>query len=182
MWARLAAPSLAANAAIGFLIAAGGDVACQTLVEDVPLSRLDSTRTRDMGLIRAIVMAPFLYVYFPALARTVPGTHASAVLARVALDQGVGAPLSLALIFAASGALTGELGALPQRCEEQFLPTWARSMAYWPFVHVFNFRLVPPHMQPLVAHAASVPWNAVLSYRANVALGSTADAAPVRAT
>lgn len=160
----------ARDMALGGAIAAVGDVICQHFVEARALDALDARRVGEMATVRALFMAPFLTFYFPWLARTVPGTSWPRVLARVALDQAVGAPLTIAGTFAASSALRGRPGDAPARIRQQLLPTWQTGACFWPFVHLLNFRFLPPAAQPLLAHCVSVPWNAVLSLRSNVAL------------
>lgn len=166
---------LLVNGVLGFIIAAAGDVAAQKYFEDS--HPLDTTRTAHMGIIRMCVMAPFLSVYFPWLNRTVPGKTMPRVLARVALDQAVGSPVSITMIFAASSLLQGRPADLPARLQQQLLPTMQSGAMFWPFVHSLNFRFVPVHHQAMVAHVASVWWNAVLSYRANMKLHSSEVAA-----
>lgn len=179
--ALVRARPFAAPASIGFVIAAAGDVASQLGVEGRDAAQWDARRTADMGAIRALVMAPMLQLYFPALARAVPGTSWRAVLARVAADQAVGSPVTIVLTFTAAAALQGRLAELPARLAGQGPATWLNGASYWPLVHCVNFRFVPPGVQPLVAHVMSVPWNAVLSYRANAALPPAAGAAAAAA-
>lgn len=157
---------LVTNATLGCVIASVGDVLCQRYMEE--REEINWRRTAEMGVIRALVMAPFLHVYFPLLAKTVPGTSMPRVLARVGLDQVLGSPISISLIFGAAAVLQGRVDTLPTRLEEQMPATWRAGASYWPFVHAVNFRLVPVPHQALVAHVASVWWNAVLSYRANL--------------
>jgi hypothetical protein len=77
-----------------------------------------------MAFIRAVVMAPFLHVYFPWLAARAPGTSLASVAKRVAIDQAVGAPVSISLVFAAASLLRGEPAAFPERVREQLPATW----------------------------------------------------------
>ncbi len=133
-----------------------------------------------MAVIRAAVMAPFLQLYFPWLSRQAPGTTMPQVLKRVALDQAVGAPVSITMIFSAACLVRGQPEAIVPRLNEQLLPTWASGAMYWPFVHSLNFRFMPVVHHPVVAHVASIWWNVVLSYRANIKLkGEGGDEADV---
>ena len=163
-----AARPLLLSQALGFCIATGGDVACQLAVEGRPAP--DALRTLHMGLVRSLLMAPILYLYFPLLARALPGTSWPRVLGRVALDSAVASPAVTAATFAAFSALQGRPGDALPRIRAQLLPTWATGLCYWPFIHLANFRLVAAPHQALVAHCASVPWNVVLSYRSNLRL------------
>jgi hypothetical protein len=162
--------------AIGGSIATFGDLLCQTFVEERGVAALDLRRTAEMAAVRAFLMTPFLTWYFPFLSRTIPGQSWARVIARVCVDQSIAAPLTIAATFTATSALRGKLGDAPARIETQLLPTWRNSASFWPIVHLFNFRYVPPTLQPLVAHFVSVPWNAVLSYRANASLAPPQEA------
>lgn len=164
---------------IGGGIATIGDVLCQTFVEERTADTFDYRRTGEMAAVRAFLMTPFLTVYFPFLARTIPGTTWPRVIFRVIADQSIAAPLTIAATFTATSALRGKLEDAPARIEAQLIPTWKTSASFWPVVHLFNFRYVPPTLQPLVAHIVSVPWNAVLSYRANASLAATPTPAAV---
>lgn len=167
--ASVAKHPLATNSTLGFIIAGLGDVLCQKYMEE--RDEMDWRRTFDMAIIRFAVMSPFLHVYFPNLAKTVPGNSFPRVLARVGIDQLVGSPISISLTFAAVAVMQGNLNTLPQRLTEQLPVTWQTGATYWPFVHGLNFKYVPVPHQALVAHVASVYWNAVLSYRANLKAG-----------
>lgn len=158
---------LLTNAALGLVIASVGDVCCQHFFEQ---KEYDAKRTIHMGVIRAVVLAPFLHVYFPFLARLVPGKSFKSAILRVCADQCIGSPVSIALTFAAASVLKGEPMSFFPRVQEQLIPTMKMGAMYWPFVHTLNFRFVPVSHQPIVAHLASLWWNAVLSYRSNTAL------------
>lgn len=167
---------LGLTCALGFVIAGTGDVVCQRFV-DSPRAPYDAQRTLEMGVVR-VLLAPLLFVYFPALSRAVPGSSWPRVLTRVAIDQTIAAPVSIAVIFFASSAVKGRPLEAPQRLREQLLPTWWWGAHFWPFVHVLNFRFVPPRSQAMVAHVASVWWNVVISSSVNKELpsqGSTGD-------
>ena len=160
----MATAPLATNMVLGGVIAAVGDVAVQLAMEPAPLSL---QRTGNMVAIRSLFMAPFLYKYFPLLARVVPGTSTPRVLLRVFVDQAVGSPLTIVLTFGLSSLLRGQPETFLPRLQDQGLPTWAQAACFWPFVHVYNFSRVPVSRQALFAHVASVYWSAALSYRVN---------------
>ena len=138
------------------------------VADDAPL--WNSRRTIEMSIIRAIVMGPFLQVYFPWLSKLVPGTTMPQVFKRVLADQLIGAPVSISLIFLAAATIRGDPMSVVPRLQEQLLPTWQSGASYWPFIHSLNFKFVPVMHQPVVAHIASIWWNVILSYRANIKL------------
>lgn len=170
----MAAQTLPKAMALGGVIASIGDVISQMYVENRTLDSLDTRRIGEMGVVRAFLMAPFLAWYFPALAAALPGTSWPRVVLRVCADSAIGAPVTICGTFIATSVLRGRPSDAGARIEEQLVPTWRIGASFWPFVHLINFKFVPPHLQPLVAHFVSVPWNAVLSARANIALSTTA--------
>lgn len=126
-------------------------------------------RTLEMGIIRAAVVAPFIFYWYPFVARTIPGRALHRVLGRVCLDQALGSPMVVMMVFTASALLQGAgPAAAIQRIREKGITTWIAGLQYWPFVHTINFGLVPSQHQPLFGHVCSLYWNAVLSYYANI--------------
>lgn len=193
------------NGGTGFLIAAAGDVLCQkyfphpttttaankdgndkknkpSLLPDGLSTSLqlpswwDPNRSLEMGLIRCFVITPFILFWYPTLLRLSPGTTPLRVLSRVAIDQSIGSPLVVLLVFASNTLLHKEtLDDFLQRVRDKSVTTWLKGLQYWPFVHIINFGLLPLAYQPLFAHFASVYWNAVLSYYANFPQETEAD-------
>ena len=163
--------SLPLNMAIGGVVACAGD-ACMQHLEG---SAYSARRTLDMGIVRSIFMTPFLHVYFPFLARVIPGTTWSRVVPRVLLDQVVGAPITTCIAFSAASLLKGCPEKTLSRIEENLVPTMLTGASYWPFVHLLNFRFVHPSNQSLVAHFASVYWMMVLSNRSQKKLAGDRD-------
>lgn len=178
--AALAAAPMKTNMITGFVIAAAGDLICQLGFESDKPYRL--RRTLEMGAIRCFFMGPFLTVYFPFLARSAPGTSTPQVLKRLALDQVIGSPVSIAGTFAFASLLQGKPETLVPRLQEQLVPTMLAGMTFWPFLHFFNFKMTPLQHQALVAHAASLGWNAYLSFKANQTLHTPAAASSVTAS
>lgn len=161
------------NGATGIIIAAAGDYASQKYFEKDLLPEPEqfvwnAKRSIDMGILRAVVITPFVLAWYPFLARISPGQTPMGVLGRIALDQAIGSPLVISLVFAGNALLSNTLSSLPNTFKQQFFTTWLTGAKYWPFVHCVNFGFVPLTHQPLFAHVASVYWNAVLSYYANL--------------
>lgn len=127
----------------------------------------DKKRTLDMSLIRAFVITPFVMKWYQILPKISPGLSLKSVLVRILLDQLIGSPTVISLVFVASAILKGDVWKCLDTFRFQFADTYFAGMGYWPFVHTINFRFVPLKHQPLFAHFASVYWNAVLSYYSN---------------
>jgi hypothetical protein len=134
-----------------------------------------------MAAIRALIITPFVLQWYPFLTRLCPGPSVWRVMGRVAVDQSIGAPIVISMVFTANAVLNREVSSLGQRLREQLLVTWAAGLRYWPVVHSITFGLVPLQHQPLFAHVASVYWNAVLSYYANLHRHSSTEGEDKRA-
>lgn len=166
------------NCTTGFIVATAGDVACQVYFEQPPKApnsvnspspgiEIDKVRAAEMGLIRASIVTPFTQYWYRVLLTLSPGTTMVSVLKRVAIDQAVGSPVVILMVFAAKAGLSGELTTLPVMVQANLFSTWLCGLKYWSVMHSFNFRFVPLLYQPLFATVASLYWNAVLSYYSN---------------
>ena len=142
---------LRTNIALGGAIASLGDVICQC-VEGATLESFSTRRMLEMGSVRACVMSPILHFYFPLLARLVPLAPAGAplaqrvarVAARVFVDQAVGSPVTLVLIFGATSLVKGRPEDAQALIEQNLVPTWYAGAHYWPVIHSFNFGFIAP--------------------------------------
>ncbi len=164
---------MATNAVTGFFVASVGDVICQQYIEmrTGPLLSVvpwDPWRTAEMGLIRALVVTPFIHYWYPFVERTCPGSSVSKVLGRILIDQSCGTPQVVTMVFFASSIFRFEPWSFPLRMKNHFFATWRTGLKFWPIVHSINFSVVPVSHRPLFAHFASVYWNAMLSYFTHV--------------
>ena len=182
---KLKANPVLVNVVSGFAIASAGDVAAQVFeqryrtADDVqsspptaapapaPALDLDLRRTLNLGVIRCAVIAPFISVWYPFLARTFSST-----LQKVVFDQAFGSPFVISAVFLSNEILSGSAAApswdgFASKFLTDGLSAWRLGLCYWPIVHSITFGLLPLRHQPLWAHCASVPWNATLSFFAN---------------
>jgi hypothetical protein len=172
-----------ANCSAGIVIATIGDVACQRYFPhpQIPpsVSRKsksvggdaawwDPSRTLNINVIRCGVITPFVLMWYPTLLKLCPGQTALRVLGRIVIDQSIGAPTCVFLVFVMNTILQFEsFENFVSRLKNQFFTTWFRGFQYWPFVHMINFGFIPLVYQPLFATICSVYWNAVISYYVN---------------
>jgi hypothetical protein len=91
----------------------------------------------------------------------------TSVLKRVLIDQAVGSPIAITLVFTGKAILARSPLSAKDTIQNHLLDTWAVGLQYWPFMHTINFRFVPLLYQPMYATFASLYWNAVLSYYTN---------------
>ena len=127
--------------------------------------KVDWKRTFDMGLIRAIVITPFIQKWYPMVSYLSPGTRIINIIGRITVDQLIGSPIVILLVFSARTILSNHsLEYLINKVKDQLLPTWRAGLMYWPFIHSITFGMMPLKHQALWAHFASLYWNAILSY------------------
>ena len=131
--------------------------------------KIDWKRTFDMGLIRASVITPFIYYWYPYVARISPGKQIINIIGRITVDQLFGSPFVILLVFTARTILSNNsLDYLINKMKDQFFPTWKAGLMYWPFIHSITFGIMPQKHQALWAHFASLYWNAILSYYSSI--------------
>jgi len=152
---------------------------------------IDFGRSLKMGLIRSLLLAPFLTIWYPFINRLSPHRTIPGIIKRICLDQGLGAPMIISLVFIPNAMIYTILSSKNEFTKENFklstIPkviydgiyngimrlytqggkTWLGSIQFWPFVHMITFTVIPQAHQPLFAHFASLYWNALLSYYSN---------------
>jgi hypothetical protein len=132
----------------------------------------DINRSVQMGLIRALVVTPFVMFWYPFLFVLSPGTSFLRTVARVVIDQSISSPIVISLVFTSKAVLSRQsVGHWLTQLKEQFFTTWTTGLRYWPIVHMLTFSIVPSLYRPVWSHFASVYWNAILSYYSNIPPG-----------
>ena len=186
---NLSASPYLTNCITGFFIAMAGDVLCQryfesrklTIVTPIidsgnsnhlspvsqPTFNVDKLRAIEMGVIRALLITPVTQYWYTVLQWAFPGTTVIQIVCRVMLDQAIGSPVVISLVFLAKSILHAEPSTVVDKVQGNLYNTWYCGLQYWPVMHFINFKFVPILYQPLYASIASLYWNAVLSYFAN---------------
>ncbi|KAI0182851.1 hypothetical protein EV127DRAFT_41386 [Xylaria flabelliformis] len=131
-----------------------------------PTTPFDFERlTRFMAY--GFAMAPITFKWFGFLSRVFPITKTSAfapALKRVAVDQIVFAPISVALFFSVMTiAEGGGRRAVALKLKDMYMPTLKANYAVWPAVQIINFRLMPVQFQLPFVSTIGIAWTAYLS-------------------
>jgi protein Mpv17 len=84
------------------------------------------------------------------------------ILARVACDQGIFAPVFIGVFLGSMAALEGSSPA--EKLEKNYKTALLTNWMIWPFVQMVNFRLVPLEHRLLFVNGISIGWNSYLSY------------------
>ncbi|KAI1161150.1 hypothetical protein F5B18DRAFT_663333 [Nemania serpens] len=131
-----------------------------------PTTPFDFERlTRFMAY--GFAMAPIQFKWFGFLSRAFPVTKTSAfvpALKRVAVDQIVFAPVSVALFFSVmTVAEGGGRRAVALKLKDMYMPTLKANYMVWPAVQIINFRLMPVQFQLPFVSTIGIAWTAYLS-------------------
>lgn len=127
-------------------------------------------RTIEMALIRAVVVTPYVLVWYKFLSDHFSHQSVVGLITRIALDQLLSSPFMIVVVFFAHMIIRRyPWHHFISQLRNEFIPAWKAGLQYWPFVHIITYGFLPLVYQPLFAHFASVYWNGVLSYYANLA-------------
>jgi protein Mpv17 len=169
------------NAVTGFFIASAGDILCQQQNYNSSMLPLDTAfkpsfsevydakRTLRMGAIRGLIVTPFVLKWYPTLLKLSPGKTLSRVVSRIIIDQCIGSPIVITLVFVTNLCLFQQqsLHNLFVKLKSEGRLSWIRGLQYWPLVHLITFGLVPLKHQTLFAHFMSIYWMYILSFYSN---------------
>ncbi|KAF1944602.1 hypothetical protein EJ02DRAFT_452211 [Clathrospora elynae] len=132
-------------------------------VERRGVDKHDLMRTGRMAAYGGAIFGPAATKWYEFLVhrvnlRSTNGT----ILARVACDQFVFAPVNMALFLSSMAYLEG---ASPvQRLKDAYVPGYQKNLMLWPWVQFTNFKYVPMEMRVLVVNVVSLGWNCYLSF------------------
>lgn len=174
LWRRyedlLAERPLLVKALTSFIGFAIGDVLTQCFIQRSRFSAFRLLRLASFGF---LLHGPSSHYFYGALDARIPGTSASIVATKVAIDQLFWSPCFSVLFFGYTGAL--ELQGLPHMIEKIQAESFAQvtgSWHVWPAAHAINFRMVPTEQRILFINTVQVAYNCFLSVLANHEAGS----------
>lgn len=84
------------------------------------------------------------------------------ILARVACDQFIFAPVNMGLFLSSMAYLEG--ASVRKRLDDAYIPGYQKNLMIWPWVQFTNFKYVPIEHRVLVVNVISLGWNCYLSY------------------
>ena len=141
-----------------------GDLACQGVIEQ--RDHLDGRRLLTFTALGGFLVGPTLHGWYAWLHRAIPGSTAGSVLQRLALDQGVFAP-----IFTPSFMFAVRVLERPQEAPralasvaDDWWPAVTANWKLWIPAQLVNFAIVPLHFQVLFANGVALVWNTYLSH------------------
>ncbi|WQF87511.1 hypothetical protein CDEST_12525 [Colletotrichum destructivum] len=161
--ARLAARPLLTQSITTAVLFATGDITAQQLVDKRGLEKHDFARTGRMALYGGVIFGPIATNWFKFLQHNVVLKNKNAeILARVAVDQGVFAPVMISVFLSSMATLEGS--SVQEKLDKNYKTALTSNYMLWPFVQMVNFKLVPLHHRLLFVNVISIGWNSYLSF------------------
>ncbi|KAK1450788.1 sym-1 [Colletotrichum cuscutae] len=161
--ARLAARPLLTQSITTAILFATGDITAQQLVDKRGLEKHEWARTGRMALYGGAIFGPVATTWFKFLQNNIVLKNKNAeMLARVAVDQGVFAPVMISVFLSSMATLEG--GSIKEKLDKNYKTALTSNYMLWPFVQVVNFKFVPLHHRVLFVNVISIGWNSYLSF------------------
>jgi len=116
-----------------------------------------------MALYGGAVFGPAASTWFRALSTHVNlSTPNRTMLARVACDQGLFAPVAIGVFLSSMAVLEG--GSPADKLRESYVPALSANYMIWPFVQMVNFKFIPLQHRLVFVNVISIGWNSYLSW------------------
>ncbi|KAJ0330055.1 hypothetical protein COL5a_003888 [Colletotrichum fioriniae] len=116
-----------------------------------------------MALYGGVIFGPVATTWFKFLQNNIVLKNKNAeMLARVAVDQGVFAPVMISVFLSSMATLEG--GSIKEKLDKNYKTALTSNYMLWPFVQVVNFKFVPLHHRVLFVNVISIGWNSYLSF------------------
>ncbi|KAI5462133.1 putative integral membrane protein, Mpv17/PMP22 family [Mariannaea sp. PMI_226] len=161
--AKLAARPLLTQSVTTAVLFATGDITAQQLVERKGIKGHDLARTGRMSLYGGCVFGPAVTTWIAFLSRNVVLRNRRVeMLARVACDQLLFAPVAIGVFLSSMAAMEG--ASVKQRLTNVWWPALSTNWMVWPFVQMINFTFLPLQHRVLFANLVSIGWNSYLSW------------------
>ncbi|KAK9501154.1 hypothetical protein O3M35_002245 [Rhynocoris fuscipes] len=159
------------------ILMGAGDVIAQSVVERTQKD-YDIYRTLRFTLLGSAI-GPSLYVWYSLLDRIIGKNLASTVnfsliklekpLIKVAIDQGIFAPIFLALFVSTTSLLEGKgVDDLKNRLKDDYPDILLANYKVWPGVQIVNFSIIPLQFRVLFLQIIALAWNTYLAWRLNL--------------
>ena len=169
---------LLTNSIAGFLIFSVGDFASQQLnliQSNKVVGSLERNTLLSSGFLGIFLNGLVLPVWYRTLDTKFGSNRAntSGVLNKVLADQLVYAPFSISVFFLYSTCVNSSTAfnfqnndgnKFVEKMKVSFYSTWLADCAFWPFVNLVNFRLIPIIYRPVFVGVAQVFWQSYVSH------------------
>eukprot|EP00798_Chlamydomonas_sp_ICE-L_P025111 gene25111-10752_t len=147
-----------------------GDVFCQIFLEGSKLGSLDAKRVLTFTALGAFYVGPVLFYWYSFLGGfvTLPGMQG--VIASLAMDQLVFAPIFVGSFIAILSALGGaSIPEVQDKLKRDLFPAVKVNWLLWVPAQFINFKFVPPNLRVLATNVTALIWNTYMSYASHKA-------------
>ncbi|KAK5645679.1 hypothetical protein RI129_004143 [Pyrocoelia pectoralis] len=143
-----------------------GDIIAQTAIEANSLKNINLLRTSQFGVVGLFLVGPTLTTWYKVLDKYLGNKGTSAVLKKVAFDQGLFAPTFI-VVFLTSLAIVQQknVESSINELKTNYKDILIANYKLWPLVQVCNFYVVPVQYQILVVQFVALTWNTYLSWK-----------------
>jgi protein Mpv17 len=125
-------------------------------VERRGFANQDLMRTGRMAAYGGVIFGPAATKWFGFLVKRVNIANSpnGTILARVACDQFLFAPVNMAVFLSSMAYMEG--ASVKQRLKDAYLPGYQKNLMIWPWIQFTNFKYVPAEMRVLVVNIVSL--------------------------
>jgi protein Mpv17 len=125
-------------------------------VERRGFANQDLMRTGRMAAYGGAIFGPAATKWFGFLVKRVNIANSpnGTILARVACDQFLFAPVNMAVFLSSMAYMEG--ASVKQRLKDAYLPGYQKNLMIWPWIQFTNFKYVPAEMRVLVVNIVSL--------------------------
>ncbi|KAF2112167.1 hypothetical protein BDV96DRAFT_498396, partial [Lophiotrema nucula] len=161
--AKLKSAPLLTQSLTTAVLFATGDVMAQQGVEKVGLNSHNYARTGRMALYGGAVFGPAATTWYGFLQRRINLSSTNrTIVARVAADQFVFAPVNLGFFLSSMAYMEGS--SPKEKLKKAYKPGIVNNFLLWPWVQGVNFKFVPLEHRVFVVNIVALGWNCYLSY------------------
>jgi protein Mpv17 len=162
----LAAQPLLVKAATSFVGFTVGDILAQKFID--PDKEYDVNRTLRLGSFGALIHGPTGHFFYGFLDKQLPGTAATTVVSKVAIDQLIWNPIFGVMFFSYLGLTEGKtVDQIQTKIKNDLQTAVMGSWAVWIPAHTINFKFVPSSQRLLYINSIQIGYNVFLSFLGN---------------
>eukprot|EP01100_Stratorugosa_tubuloviscum_P014742 TRINITY_DN803_c0_g6_i1.p1 TRINITY_DN803_c0_g6~~TRINITY_DN803_c0_g6_i1.p1 ORF type:complete len:220 (-),score=80.09 TRINITY_DN803_c0_g6_i1:28-687(-) len=120
------------------------------------------------SIIGLIFAGPYFHNSFKLVDKINFRNKFTTIIAKVSIDQTIGAPIFVFCFLSLSSLLAGKnIKETEERLKLLLWPTLKMNWTVWPFVQLFNFTLLKPEQRILFVNIIGVGWRTYLSMITN---------------
>lgn len=144
-----------------------GDMFSQLLVEQ---QAFDAKRCATFTILGLVFVGPVLTTWYGVLAKIVTAPGTAGVLASVAIDQLLFAPLFIATFMSVLTTIEGQPQNIMPKLKQDLVDAVKVNWMLWVPAQYVNFQFVPPNLRVLAVNVVALVWNCYMSFQSHKAV------------